>query len=66
MENSIEDKFAHKVFISLIKSPLYSNLDQLNQQQLDKDLNKHFNQSYKFKLNDHFEIKSYNSECKLS
>lgn len=54
--------FTHKVFISLVKSPTYSS-EQINQHQLDKSLYEYFSTTRTFKLNDHFKIKSFNSEC---
>jgi hypothetical protein len=54
--------FAEKVFISLVKSPLF-NSGQINQHQLDKSLYENFTKTQSFKLNDHFEIKSFNCEC---
>jgi hypothetical protein len=54
--------FSHKVFISLVKSPNYTS-EALNQHQLDKSLFEYFLTTRTFKVNDHFEIKSFNSEC---
>lgn len=58
-------KIPKKIIISLVKSPQYSSSDQLLQQQLDKDLKEFFSSTSRtFKLNDHFQLKSLNSDCK--
>ena len=57
-------KFVKKIFISLVKSPFYSNPDQRPlTDQLDEQLNEFFKTTRKFKINDHFAIKTLNSEC---
>jgi hypothetical protein len=59
-----EAKFAKKLTISLVKSPFYSNPDQRPlTDQLDKQLNEYFKKTRKFKINDHFAIKTLSVEC---
>jgi len=61
----VELIFAKKVFISLVKSPSYKNIDKIIEKRLDKTLKYYFNTTRTFKVDDQFSIKSFDQESKL-
>ncbi len=61
----VELIFAQKVFISLVKSQSYKNIDKIIEKRLDKTLKYYFNTTRTFKVDDQFSIKSFDQESKL-